>query len=128
MELRTFGRCLCFAVAFAVTSSLFVSSSVHAGGLRRIFWNYPCQTQQRYYYTQPAQPAAPATANARGSQYQSFSYEPGTTVTPVAPQATYGTTPSASGSGYRGSMRYEAGSNVPNLFRGDRKTLGLQSN
>lgn len=122
MDKRIISRQMIAATIFAIAISLTMSPSVQAGFFRRMFrGNCP---QQTYY----AQPAAPGTAAAGTPQYQSFSYEPGTTapqavspVQQVAPQST-------GGSYYQGSMRYESGSSVPNIFRGDSKIRGLQRN
>lgn len=125
MNTRLFSRQVIVAAIMATAISLTMSPSLQAGFFRRIFRG---NCQQQTYYVQPATPTAPATTAAGTPQYQSFSYEPGSTaaqavapVQQVAPQAT-------GGSYYQGSMRYESGSSTPNLFRGDSKIRGLQRN
>jgi hypothetical protein len=110
-------RCLiAFGVQLLVIALVIPCSSGRADAFfRRLFRGSRCCQQP--VAVMPAQPS-PQT-----SQSQSFSYEPGAAVTPLASQ------PAApSGSHYRGTLRHEGRHPVPNLFRGDSKVLGLQRN
>ncbi len=99
----------------AVVTTIVFTSSADAGLFRGLFRGNCCP--QRTYVQQPAQTAGTAP------QYQSFSYEPGTSAAQPVPQPA-----SNSGSHYNGVYRVQPGSSVPNMFRADRKILGLQSN
>ena len=131
----------------AATTLLAVATSADAGNFWRRGNQGTCyyQTQTRYYYQTPATQTQSTTDNGQvtwapqtaSTQYQSFSFEPGTNVqqpvTQTVPQAGYQYVPrnqpeSDAGSYYRGDYRVEPGSTVPNMFRADRKILGLQSN
>jgi len=100
----------------AITS--FPASPAYAGRFRLFRGR---QAQNCY-----VQPAAPATAGTP-QQYQSFSYEPGTTAPQAAPPAASQSVNSGVSS-YRGGHRVEPGHSVPNMFRADRKVLGLSGN
>lgn len=107
------------ALAIATIGVLLLNTSADAGGFR-LFRGRRYQQPQTYYYNQPSTPAANSAARPG---YQSFSYEPSQVAVPqAAPQA------SGSGSHYQGTYRVQQGSSVPNMFRADRKILGLQSN
>ncbi|WP_010584729.1 hypothetical protein [Schlesneria paludicola] len=118
------------AGGIVVTAYVLTPPSASAGIFRGLFRGQRCQTQT--YYVQPSPSSTVAPAQTQGSaangsaQYQSFSYEPGATAPQAMPQAV--PQPVNSGTQYRGVYRVEQGHSVPNMFRGDRKMLGLQSN
>lgn len=129
MQAKSIMRRAVIAGGIVITTYVLTAPSADAGPFRGFFRGQRCQT----YYVQPAPAQAVAPAQPQGSaaansgQYQSFSYEPGATPSqPAAPQAVQ--QPATSGGQYRGVYRVEQGHSVPNMFRGDRKMLGLQSN
>ena len=125
MNTRLFSRQVIVAAVMATGVSLSMSPTVEAGFFRRMFRG---NCQQQTYYVQPAAPAAPANTAAGTPQYQSFSYEPGSTAAQAAPAVQPAGAQATGGSYYQGSMRHEAGHPTPNLFRGDSKIRGLQRN
>jgi len=115
MKLGKIRAATLFHMGLVLTGMAMFSPSADAGGFfRRVFCG-PCYQQPQY--------AAPAQGSTPSTQYQSNSYEPGTTpAAAAAPRA------AGSGSQYNGVYRVQPGSSVPNMFRADRKILGLQSN
>ena len=136
MRSSFFAKRTAFSAALAAMSVLALASTSEAGWRR---WSSNCgwSTRMQQFNTvqpiSPVQPVAPATAMTPG--YQSFSYEPASPapvvngVVPVVGAVPLADSNSNARSFYRGDYRVQPNDQaVPNMFRADRKILGLQSN